>query len=347
MPENLLTYLQQLLDTGMPFMAMRTAGAIPVLVLSQLDDLLHNEPHDKLSYGVFSKFKSNSNQVFIYGEVNKIFNYVQQPFSVTSLPVSLSKTARQKHLNLVQQALAILQSTDLVKVVLSRKQTFKTQRTHIALFARLLDAYPTANCYFFYHPKVGSWMGATPELLLNITQDTLTTMSLAGTALWEENKNHTWGKKELEEQQLVTNYIVASLADAGVKDVTAGPLETVRAGKLLHLRTMIQAAVSLEKHAAIAAALHPTPAICGIPTDQARACILAYEGYDRSYYAGYLGIVRPDLRQASYFVNLRCMELQDNEAVVYVGGGITALSNAQAEVEETIHKSQTMSFLIQ
>jgi anthranilate/para-aminobenzoate synthase component I len=41
------------------------------------------------------------------------------------------------------------------------------------------------------------------------------------------------------------------------------------------------------------------------------------------------------------------MELQDNEAVVYVGGGITALSNAQAEVEETIHKSQTMSFLIQ
>lgn len=344
--ENLLTYLHQLLDTNLPFLALRRAGKNEVIVLSQVDNKLHKQPHDKMAYGVFSKFLSANSHVFIHGEVVNSFRYGAKPFKPGVANMTLSENEQRTHHALVQDAIKTLQTTGLEKVVLSRKQTVQTPFAHHELYGRLLDAYFTANCYFFYHPKVGTWLGATPEVLLDVQNDDITTMSLAGTALFKENENHDWGAKELEEQQFVTSQILTSLKQVGATGITTQPLETVRAGAVQHLRTIINATMPYNKHAAMVAALHPTPAICGLPTQQALDFIIKNEGYDRSFYTGYLGIVEPSVQKATYYVNLRCMQLQHHEATIYVGGGITAQSNAQAEVEETIHKSQTMGVLL-
>lgn len=327
-------------------MALRLSGENTVTILAQKDKTLRKTPHDNLSYGVFSKFQNNDSQCFIYGDVEQSFDWNINPIVLQFQESSLSDIVEKDYLKLINKAIQTLQTGALKKVVLSRKQSFQTALSSTGLFSNILDAYPTANCYFFYHPHVGSWQGATPETLVAMNADALETMSLAGTALWQENVVHCWGPKELEEQQFVTEHIVEALKTAGIEGLVVSPVESVRAGTLLHLRTLISARTPFENHATIAQALHPTPAICGIPTQQALEFISAHENYDRSFYTGYLGIVKSLEKRAFYFVNLRCMELKEKEATVYVGGGITAKSNAQAELKETVNKSQTMSSLL-
>ena len=84
--------------------------------------------------------------------------------------------------------------------------------------------------------------------------------------------------------------------------------------------------------------------MCGLPRDKAQRFIQDNEGYDRSFYTGYLGIVKAS--QANYFVNLRCMQLFENKVKIYVGGGITALSDPILEYDETVQKLITMKRLL-
>ena len=94
-------------------------------------------------------------------------------------------------------------------------------------------------------------------------------------------------------------------------------------------------------------ALHPTPAVCGLPRGYAKKFILENEQYDRSFYTGFLGElnIKSDKKKvinSSLFVNLRCMNIDENRVSVFVGGGITKESIAKKEWEETVSKSKIM-----
>jgi isochorismate synthase len=88
-------------------------------------------------------------------------------------------------------------------------------------------------------------------------------------------------------------------------------------------------------------ALHPTPAICGLPKEEALRFILENENYDRKYYAGFLGEWNK-ANQSDLFVNLRCLEVENEKVNLYVGCGITKDSNPEKEFIETENKSMTM-----
>ena len=132
------------------------------------------------------------------------------------------------------------------KVVLSRKVEEKFTSSPLNLFQKLLSIYDTAYCYLWFHPKVGTWFGATPEILLKIKNSNLTTMSLAGTQKHIENELPNWGQKELQEQALVTSYISSSLTDL-VSDLKISKRESIRAGSLWHLRTRITATIDKDR----------------------------------------------------------------------------------------------------
>jgi isochorismate synthase len=87
--------------------------------------------------------------------------------------------------------------------------------------------------------------------------------------------------------------------------------------------------------------LHPTSQISFLPKEPALHFILTHEGYDRSYYSGYLGPVNSDAGTHLY-VNLRCTQLLSHEAILYAGAGITAESDPDKEWQETQHKMQTI-----
>ena len=78
-------------------------------------------------------------------------------------------------------------------------------------FEKLLGSYPSATNYVWFHPKVGLWMGATPEILLKVENQSFTTMALAGTQVYEGVADVKWKPKELEEQQMVTDYVLDKL----------------------------------------------------------------------------------------------------------------------------------------
>ena len=161
---------------------------------------------------------------------------------------------------------------------------------------------------------------------------------MAGTQLWDTKKE--WQPKELEEQQLVTDYIYSTLKSVS-NQVSISPVETVQAGKLAHLKSSFKAELSLGKSAFdLLKIMHPTPAVCGLPKESAMQFINQNEGYKREFYTGFIGEYSD--KNSQLFVNLRCMQIVENKPLLYVGCGITAESNPQMEFLETENKAQTM-----
>ena len=225
------------------------------------------------------------------------------------------------------------------KVVVSRKLVLQESIAVSKSFQNLIANYPTAFRYLFFHPKIGLWMGATPEQLLKIGENMFETVALAGTQLYSDNL--IWETKELEEQQFVTDYIVAKVKDK-VKNLNVTKVKSVKAGNLAHLKSIITGELTSELQVIeLVNTLHPTPAICGMPKEEATAFIRNNEGYNRKYYSGFLGEWNKD-KQSDLFVNLRCLEIEENKINIYVGCGITKDSNPEKEFIETENKSMTM-----
>jgi isochorismate synthase len=241
--------------------------------------------------------------------------------------------------NLVARGISAIQNDEFQKVVLSRKIVLKEQISIVETFQNLISNYPTAFRFLFFHPKIGLWMGATPEQLVKINQNQFETVALAGTQLYSENV--TWATKEIEEQQFVTDYIIAKVKDK-VNQLIVSDAKTVKAGNLAHLKSFISGELTADFQANdLIKTLHPTPAVCGLPKENAIDFILKNEDYNRKYYAGFLGEYNKD-NQTDLFVNLRCLEVYNDVVNIYVGCGITKDSNPEKEFIETENKSMTM-----
>ncbi len=241
--------------------------------------------------------------------------------------------------DLVSKGVLAIQLGEFDKVVLSRKIVLKERISIVATFQNLVLTYPTAFRYLFFHPKIGLWMGATPEQLVKINQNQFETVALAGTQLYSENV--IWANKEIEEQQFVTDYIVTKVKDK-VNNLIISDAKTVKAGNLVHLKSFILGELTADFQSNdLIKALHPTPAVCGLTKEKAIDFILKNEGYNRKYYAGFLGEYNKD-NQTDLFVNLRCLELENDVVNIYVGCGITKDSNPEKEFIETENKSMTM-----
>ena len=94
--------------------------------------------------------------------------------------------------------------------------------------------------YCWYHPKVGLWLGATPETLIKKEGRRFSIMALAGTQNYDGTLEVTWKEKEKQEQQFVTDFIEDQLRPL-VETYQISDTETVKAGNLVHLKTMISA----------------------------------------------------------------------------------------------------------
>lgn len=192
------------------------------------------------------------------------------------------------------------------------------------LFEQLLDRYPKAFVYWLSSPITGTWVGASPETLLEVKDGIAHTMALAATTTIGE----TWDDKSIQEQAYVADYIASELASQGIV-YTKSEIHTVHTGHLQHLCTDFQFSIHNSQFS-IARTLHPTPAVCGLPKREAQNFILEHEGFDRRLYAGFLGPVNSN--EAHLFVNIRCAEIhRDNLATIYAGGGLLAASCLEDE----------------
>ena len=240
--------------------------------------------------------------------------------------------AEKDYLNKIQQVIDFIKENELSKLVISRRKLvdFKSQKINLTqTFLNLCSAYPNAFVYVFIQNEK-CWIGAFSEVLGKFNKETseFQTMSLAGTTPLEED----WTAKELEEQQPVTDYISAILKDYSA-EVKQSETYEHPSGNIKHLRTDFKAQIQRSDLEKIISELHPTPAVCGFPKEFCQNAIAEFEDHSRSYYAGYIKVETDETIQ--YFVNLRCAEIFENAALLYVGGGITADSSPDKEWKET------------
>lgn len=250
---------------------------------------------------------------------------------------------KEEYCTLVKKSLADITAGKLEKVVLSRAIEVDLQKSFdpLLLFNTLCDVYSNAFVSLIALPGIGTWLGATPELLFRLSDNSLTTAALAGTRP-VSSKNQSWqgkwGEKEIVEQAIVSEFIRRCFAEHGISDFSEERTESVRIGDLLHLQTLFSLQ-NVASHGSnipekLLRALHPTPAVCGVPQREAMAFIEKEEAHDRGFYAGYLGPVNL-ADETCLYVNLRCMQLRTNTAILYAGGGITIDSDPEQEWLET------------
>ena len=222
------------------------------------------------------------------------------------------------------------------KSFFSKKITFDNSNTDsVSIFKNILDSYNDAFCYFFYTPKEGVWLGASPELLFKKEKNSILTMALAGTKF---NISSEWGDKEYSEQKIVQDEIIENLSPL-CSSLSLGETETVSAGKIQHLKTSFEGTTQASTIKLINA-LFPSSAIAGFPRKTALKLISKYELHERSFYSGFLGACKGN--DSSFFVNLRCLNVKDDKISLYVGSGITKDSDPDNEWMEILKKSETM-----
>lgn len=212
----------------------------------------------------------------------------------------------------------------------------------------LTKNYPDAFCHLINIPGNGCWVGASPEVLLRNDGGNYQTVALAGTAPFRGGSTLVWGKKEKDEQEMVSRHVEDIFSRMEISDYHKSDPDDFRAGQVVHRRTRFhfpEKAIAGRVHEFLSL-LHPTPAVCGLPQEKALQLLLDMEKHNREYYAGYCGPLNLE-GKTDLFVNLRCMKILPHLLALYVGGGITSLSDPTEEWKETELKAATLLSMIQ
>lgn len=237
-----------------------------------------------------------------------------------------------------------LRRKEFDKIVLSRKVVLEKDReiSPLQAFEIACKCYAYSYVYLCYTPQTGMWLGSTPEVILSGEKGEWNTVALAGTmSLQDGNLPQEWDEKNRKEQGYVASYIRQQLQSMGIQPEETGPYP-VHAGALAHLKSDFRfSLIDDSKLGDLLALLHPTPAVCGLPKEKAYRFILENEGYDRSYYSGFIGWIDPQ-QHTDLYVNLRCMNIGEDRLSLYAGGGLLASSDLNDEWLETEKKMQTM-----
>jgi isochorismate synthase len=174
------------------------------------------------------------------------------------------------------------------------------------------------------------------------------TVAVAGTqaiAADGDLKMVGWTQKEIEEQALVSRYIINCFKKIRLREFEEHGPKSWRAGNLVHLKTEYEVDMVATNFPQLGTVmlklLHPTSAVCGMPKEESIQFLKANENFDRSFYSGYLGPVNFQ-SETSLFVNLRCMEWNFKTATLYAGAGVTQDSNPAKEWDETELKMETL-----
>ena len=275
-------------------------------------------------------------------------DFIEEIKKLPAIPVKekaeeLIAISKEEYLEHLHTGIEKLKNKELNKFIFSRIHSLKkpTNFSSVDYMLRLQKKLPTAFVYLLNHENAGTWMGATPETLINWKGKGISTMALAGTQP-NTGVKPNWSPKEIEEQAYVTSYIEKAFTNNNIQ-YQKSDVETVAAGPVFHLKTNISSTqnVNFEQAENLTKAFHPTPAVCGVPLQKAKELIANLEPHYRSYYTGYLGILNPN-KELNLFVNLRCLQVLPNSLALYLGGGITANSNAEKEWDETNFKAETL-----
>jgi isochorismate synthase len=267
-------------------------------------------------------------------------------WQVTEVPAAERYTAA------VAAAVARMRAGEFDKVVLARTlELTGARRPDLPAMLRRLARRDPAGYTFAVPTGPGrTLIGASPELLVARRGGQLVANPLAGSAQRSDDLAEDVRRaaallespKDLHEHAVVVDAVRAALAPFCVElDVPVRPT-LVRTAAMWHLSTTVTGRLADPGTSALdlASALHPTPAVCGTPTDVARAVIAESEPFDRGAYTGMVGWQDAD-GDGEWVVTIRCAEAEGRSLRLFAGAGVVAASSPEAETAETAAKFRT------
>ncbi|MFB7852091.1 MULTISPECIES: isochorismate synthase [unclassified Streptomyces] len=273
------------------------------------------------------------------------------PPSRTDLTVH-QEPAPEQYAASVAAAVERMWKGEFSKVVLAR--TLRIDATDpfdvAAMLQRLARRDPSGYTFALPTGPDRTLLGASPELLVSRQGSRVVANPLAGSVprsddLAEDVRRAAAlleSAKDLHEHAVVVNAVEESLARY-CTDLTVPVRPTlVRTATMWHLSTTVTGRLRSLDTAALelACALHPTPAVCGTPTDTARRVIRESEGFDRGFFTGMVGWGDAD-GDGEWVVTIRCAEAEPTSLRLYAGAGVVAASEPEAETAETAAKFRT------
>jgi isochorismate synthase len=302
----------------------------------QLNVFLSGEGSSKF---VFSPFLKSSQQIILLGEIKEI-SEAELGANLQALELKISSDSKSSneadYKALVSLAKNKILSGCLDKVVLAGKKWVAGGIDVLSIYKELLVKNP--NAFVYVSCIDGDVMiGASPELLLERDAEQLQTVALGGT----ETRGIYTEKENIEHQHI--QLYIESVLERNAYNFVKHETSSIKASYVAHLKTPYTIeSKNLENDLNLITQLHPTSAICGLPYQEALDFIKDNEGFDRNFYAGYLGAVEEN-NNFKFFVNLRCAELYLDGAMLYAGAGINELSSPEDEWAEINNKMQTIA----
>ncbi len=330
-----------------------------LLVLPRL--LLQRDEH-RATLTVNTPVQPNADIELLMTELTNSLQQLQTALAETPLP-SLETTEEQQLVihnllaaeewkQLVRDAVGMLQSEELAKVVLARAvQVINEQREFdpLTVLSRLRHNYPAARIFALQRGE-RFFLGATPEPLIYGADGEIGTVALAGSA--PRGKDETGdqhlgeellrsAKNQGEHRVVVTTIERALTALCSHVSVAETP-RLLKLRNIQHLETPITGTLLPEYSLLdVLAELHPTPAVGGYPRERALALIRDNERLDRGWYAGPIGWIGMH-NDGEFAVALRSALLEGQKATLFAGCGIVADSDPESEYTESCLKLQVM-----
>jgi isochorismate synthase len=255
----------------------------------------------------------------------------------------------EEHIRKIRSAIA---GGDFLKIVAARRcdLTLDSPAEDLEVLGRLMSE-PSCT-HFAFRRATSSFVGASPEILFLKVGLALRTQALAGTlrrtgtgqtAHDGQCESLLGSKKDRSEHEFVVEAIRRSLDPLCSEVTVAEAPDVIALRNILHINTPFAAKVSPATHVAdLLEALHPTPAVGGVPGPAAREWIVQHEADERGWYTGPVGWFDCE-GDAEFAVAIRCGVLSGANAFLYTGAGVVLDSEAAAEYAETALKQLPMT----
>ena len=303
------------------------------------DGIIYDNVDKKLFYFYYDENRFNKLNI----SENKF-----EPFFATQVKPNINK---EKFSDIVKKAKKYIHDGDIFQVVLSRKFSFDTKGDDLTLYKTLRNLNPSP---YMYHLKQGSktTIGASPEMLVRITNEKVETFPIAGTRkiTKDEEKNKQLAEELLHDEKELAEHTM--LVDLGRNDIgrvceygTVHPDSLMQIKRFSHVQHIVTHVVGKLAHSNDVfdafQAVFPAGTVSGAPKVRAMEIINELETEARGPYAGAVGYFSFN-GCCDFAIAIRSIFINDNKGFVQSGAGIVSDSIAENEFKETEHKANAM-----
>ncbi|MGE8175677.1 isochorismate synthase [Pseudomonas fluorescens] len=253
----------------------------------------------------------------------------------------------------VEHAIVNFRHSDVRKAVLSvQRELVFAQNVDVAAMQNNLRAQNQSGYHFRVPmPDGATLIGVSPELLVHKDGLDFVSNPLAGSAKrmsdpQADQRNADWlsaSEKDHYEHRLVTEDIATQLGELCTQLNVPQRPSLISTPALWHLSTRIEGTLADPTVSALqlACRLHPTPAVCGFPTERARRLIRFVEPFERGLFTGMVGWCDAQ-GNGEWVVTIRCGTVKRNRVRLFAGAGIVEASSPDSEWTEVQTKLGTM-----